>query len=97
MSMLRIMDKDLYSSTYNSLSQNIKKSYAYSSSYWSKYTLLDDIGEFFNNIYLLFHTNKGTDSYVDSGGSSNPSSGEITSYSLYQKIYFGIYFNETKL
>lgn len=97
MSMLRIMDKDLYSSTYNSLNQNIKKSYTYSSSYWSKYTLLDDIGEFFNNIYLLFHTNKGTGSYVDSGGTSNPSSGEITSYSLYQKIYFGIYFDETKL
>lgn len=97
MSLLRTIDSDLYKDTYNSLNQNIKNNYSYSNKYWSKYTLLADIGKFFNNIYLLFHTSKGTDSYVDSGGSSNPSTGEITSYSLYQKIYLGIYFNQTKL
>lgn len=70
-----------------------------SSRLWNSYTMFGDIGEFFNNIYLIFNGQSGTDSYVpqpdisDSGDKDDDGNiiWEVTSYSQIQNLLITMY------
>lgn len=70
-----------------------------SSRLWSSYTMFGDIGEFFNNIYLIFNGQSGTDSYVplpdisDSGDTDDDGNiiWQVTSYSQIQNLLITLY------
>lgn len=62
----------------------------YANNYWSKYHLLDDFAEWWNNLYLKFSgVEEGTESYNDPPAIVTPT--EIT-FSNYQKIYFRVFY-----
>ncbi len=84
-----------WNTLYYQLDQHIVDNYSYRTNFWSQYHILDDIGDWFNNLYLRIFGSGGesTDSYVDPGASQNPSTGKI-SLSTYQKIYVSLYFDE---
>ena len=55
-----------YARLSNSVDDGVSREIANYSKHWMQYTVLDDIGEFFNNIYLkLQGQTGGTDSYVE--------------------------------
>ena len=55
-----------YARLSNSVHDGVSREIANYSKHWMQYTILDDIGEFFNNIYLkLQGQTGGTDSYVE--------------------------------
>ena len=61
--------------------------------------MFGDIGEFFNNIYLIFNGQSGTDSYVplpdisDSGDTDDDGNiiWQVTSYSQIQNLLITLY------
>ena len=70
--------------------------------YYSEHDLLSAIGNFINNLYLIFNGNKdGTSDYDDTSTSVDTGDKddqghviyEITNYSPYQKLYFQTYKN----
>lgn len=92
-------DEEQYTALYNSLSPRIRADYQYSRDYWSSYDFLNEIAEWFNNLYLKIIGNEGVSSYVDNpqtDETTDPDTGEtivyISEYSPYQKLYFYFYF-----
>lgn len=93
-------DNTQYSALYNTLSPKIRGDYQYSRSYWARYTFLDDMAEWFNNLYLKIVGNEGVSSYTDNpqtDETTDPDTGEtivyISEYSPYQKLYFHFFFD----
>ncbi|NCA96747.1 MAG: DUF3810 domain-containing protein [Bacteroidia bacterium] len=93
-------DETKYATLYNSLSVKIRGDYQYSRDYWARYDFLDEMAEWFNNLYLKIVGNEGVSSYVDNpqtGQTTDPDTGEtivyISEYSPYQKLYFHFYFD----
>ena len=84
-------NKDNYSLMVNKLDKNILANYSYISSYWKEHDILGDIGEFFNNLYLVIFGSESTDSYDDTKVEVDPSTNEIKSFSRYQKLFFQIF------
>ena len=90
---------DGYQNFINKLDEKIINNMLYDQQYWSNYHLLDDVGDFFNNIYLFLSGNKGTSSYddnIDTGINQNPDGSikyTINSFSRYQNLYLYFYFN----
>lgn len=87
-------NKDDYKELYNMMDENILKNYNQINSYWRQYDFLDELAEFFNNLYLKIFGSDTTDSYDDTPIVINPGTNEITSFSRYQKLYFQIYFSK---
>ncbi len=91
---------DAYAKFLQAIDSKITLDRAYTNSYWSSFTLLDDIGSFFNDIYLYFMGNEGTISYTDNIDTdvSEDEEGEIvytiSSYSRYQNMYLNFYYDE---
>ncbi len=68
LSMLRLFPNSNadYDRLYDSVDRRVRSELGNYSKHWSQYKLLDDIGEFFNNIYLkLQGQTDGTGSYVE--------------------------------
>lgn len=88
-----------YQAFVNKLGEKIINNMRYDQQYWSNYHLLDDVGNFFNNIYLFLSGNKGTSSYndnLDTDINQNPDGTikyTIGSFSRYQNLYLYFYFN----
>lgn len=85
-------DDDAYAKVYFSLDENIRNTYKHNNKYWENHSVINDIGEWFNNLYIKTSTNgsQGTGSYDDT-----PTEVEdevIISFSTYQKLYFQIYY-----
>lgn len=86
-------NKNDYKNLYNQLNTNIISNYKQINEYWARFTFLDDIADFFNNLYLNIFGNDSTESYDDTPVIVNPGTNEITSFSRYQKLYFEAYYN----
>lgn len=94
----RLTNYSLYRTTYSNLNPLIIKEYQLSNDFWYKeHTLLQDIGNFFNNLFLKINGNQnGTGDYIDdsihtSTGEEDEEGNEIFEikyYSPYQKLYF---------
>ncbi|MCD8195279.1 MAG: DUF3810 domain-containing protein [Coprobacillus sp.] len=79
---------------YYQLNDNILANYTYRTDFWAQYHILDDIADWFNDLYLrIFGNEGGTGSYVDPGSSTNPSTGKVV-LSTYQKMYVSVYYDE---
>lgn len=84
---------DDYANAYYRIDKNILNDYDYINKYWSKYNLLDRIGEWWNNLYLMMSGNKGTGEYQDKPPVIDEDTNEIIYLSNYQKIYFEMFYN----
>lgn len=86
-------NKDDYKNLVNQLDEDIIKNLNQINKYWASHDLLNEIAEFFNNLYLKIFGNDSTGGYDDTPIIINPGTNEITSFSRYQKLYFNIYYN----
>lgn len=60
-------DSDKANELFANIDASIKREWTLTSEFWSQYTLLDDISDWFNNLYLKLQGQKeGTDSYTES-------------------------------
>lgn len=85
-----------YSELYNRLDARFINNIKYNNAYWKEHSLGVQFAEWWNNLYLIISGQKeGTDSYGDHGGSTDPSTHEIKTFSNYQKLYFYLYYKDT--
>lgn len=61
--------KDVVNMLYASVEQGVYKERAAYAELWAKYTLVGDIGDWFNDLYLKFNKQTGSDSYYKPGES----------------------------
>ena len=86
-----------YEQVINSLNNNYKNNKAYGVKYWKEHNKFADFGNWINDLYLKISGEKeGTDSYNDTPTHVDPEKKEITSFSLYQKLYFKLYYDAIK-
>jgi hypothetical protein len=65
----------------------------YAESYWDAHKSGKELGNWINNLYLLLSgVAEGTDSYRDNELETDVNTGEITSYTNFQKIYLDLFF-----
>lgn len=98
----RLTDYQSYQKIISSLDKAIITETNNIAKYYSEHDLLSAIGNFINNLYLIFNGNKdGTSDYNDTSTSVDTGDKddqghviyEITNYSPYQKLYFQTYKN----
>ena len=88
------VDSD-YKEVYAQINNNFKGDQAYGSKYWSDHNAFADFGNWWNDLYLKISGEKeGTKSYDDTPTVVDPTKKEITSFSLYQKLYFKLYYEK---
>ena len=86
-----------YEEVINSLNINYKNNRAYGSQYWKEHNAFADFGNWINDLYLKISGEKeGTDSYNDTPTHVDPDKKEVISFSLYQKLYFKLYYDAVK-
>lgn len=86
-----------YEEVINSLNINYKNNRAYGSLYWKEHNAFADFGNWINDLYLKISGEKeGTDSYNDTPTHVDPDKKEVISFSLYQKLYFKLYYDTVK-
>ena len=84
-----------YNDLVNQISPIILKNMNYEYDYWQSHRFFLDVAEWFNNLYLKISGEpNGTGSYDDTPIIIDPSSREITSFSMFQKLYFQIYYSQ---
>ena len=81
------------------LDNKIWKDVDYINKFWKEHDLLGDIGEWFNNLYLMISANESTDAYIDHDDSGQSEEGgeiiyKIYSYSPYQAYMIYKYLNK---
>jgi hypothetical protein len=65
----------------------------YAEAYWDAHKSGKELGNWINNLYLLLSgVAEGTDSYRDNELETDVNTGEITSYTNFQKIYLDLFF-----
>ncbi|MCD8209589.1 MAG: DUF3810 family protein [Coprobacillus sp.] len=93
------ISSSLYSELYNARTPQIKANVAYNNNFWDQYTLFEDIGTWFNDLYLKWFSHTDTSDYHDPGSSvtvepsenpQEPPKKTIT-LSTYQKMYVSLY------
>ena len=86
-----------YEEVINSLNINYKNNRAFGSQYWKEHNAFADFGNWINDLYLKISGEKeGTDSYNDTPTHVDPDKKEVISFSLYQKLYFKLYYDANK-
>ena len=86
-----------YEEVINSLNNNYKNNRNYGSKYWKEHNAFADFGNWVNDLYLKISGEKeGTDSYNDTPTHVDPEKREVISFSLYQKLYFKLYYDAVK-
>ncbi len=86
-----------YEEVINSLNINYKNNRAFGSQYWKEHNAFADFGNWINDLYLKISGEKeGTDSYNDTPTHVDPDKKEVISFSLYQKLYFKLYYDAVK-
>lgn len=82
-----------YAEVMSLLNANYKKNRAYGSQYWKEHNAFADFGNWINDIYLKLSGEKeGTNSYNDTPTDVDKDTEEVISFSLYQKLYFRLYY-----
>lgn len=75
------------------INNNFKLNQKYGSDYWKKHNAFADFGDWINDLYLKMSGEaKGTDSYHDTPTDVDQKTKEITNFSIYQKLYFKLYY-----
>ena len=83
-----------YEEVINSLNINYRNNRAFGSQYWKEHNAFADFGNWINDLYLKISGEKeGTDSYNDTPTYVDPDKEEVISFSLYQKLYFKLYYD----
>ena len=86
-----------YEEVINSLNINYKNNRSFGSQYWKEHNAFADFGNWINDLYLKISGEKeGTDSYNDTPTHVDPDKKEVISFSLYQKLYFKLYYDANK-
>lgn len=82
-----------YSEVINSLNSNYRNNKAFGNEYWKKHNAFADFGNWVNDIYLRLSGEKdGTASYNDTPTEVDPEKEVVINFSLYQKLYFKLYY-----
>ena len=82
-----------YQEVINSIDANYKKNRAFGSEYWKQHNSFADFGDWVNDIYLKLSGEKeGTNSYNDTPTDIDKDKQEVINFSLYQKLYFRLYY-----
>ena len=82
-----------YVEVMSSLNANYKANRAFGSRYWKEHNAFADFGNWVNDIYLKLSGEKeGTASYNDTPTDVDEETEEVISFSLYQKLYFRLYY-----
>ena len=85
--------KDEYREAYFTTSTKYQSNNNFNYNYWKSHNAWGNFAKWINDIYLkLSGQDKGTDSYGDSGSEVDETTKEIKSFSVYQKLYFDIYY-----
>lgn len=95
-------DDEAYSKYNSMLNSAIGYNHLRNNEFWNSHTVINDIGEWFNNLYLKLNGTSGTGSYDDvydvgDGIKKDDETGEevqikiVSNYSPYQKLYFALY------
>ena len=86
-----------YQEVMNQVNASYKKDRNFGVDYWKKHNSFADFGNWINDLYLkLSGEAEGTKSYDDTPTEVNPETKEVTSFSLYQKLYFKLYYERNK-
>ena len=86
-----------YQNYQKTINKNIGRNKTYIYDYWDKHNLLENMSDFFNNIYLEIFGNQTTDSYIDHTHTDviikpdGTKKYKISSYSPYQKMMIATY------
>ena len=82
-----------YAEVMSSLNANYKANRTFGSRYWKEHNAFADFGNWVNDIYLKLSGEKeGTASYNDTPTDVDKDTDEVISFSLYQKLYFRLYY-----
>ena len=82
-----------YSEVVNSIDANYKKNVNYGYNYWKQHNAFADFGNWVNDLYLKLSVEKeGTNSYNDTPTDIDKDKQEVINFSLYQKLYFRLYY-----
>ena len=95
-------DDEAYSKYNSMLNSAIGYNHLRNNEFWNSHKVINDIGEWFNNLYLKLNGTSGTGSYDDvydvgDGIKKDDETGEkvqikiVSNYSPYQKLYFALY------
>lgn len=79
-----------YQTVSKALDPLIYGTYRQNNDYWDAHDIINDIGEWFNDLYLKSSGTEGTSSYEDT--KTEVEGDKIISFSTYQKLYFHIYY-----
>lgn len=86
-----------YDEVINSLNINYKNNRNYGAKYWKEHNKFADFGNWINDLYLKMSGEKeGTNSYNDTPTEVDPDRKEVIAFSLYQKLYFRLYYDAVK-
>ena len=75
------------------LDTNFRKNLSFGYEYWRKHNAFAEFGNWVNDLYLKLSGEKdGTKSYDDTPTEVDPEKEEVINFSLYQKLYFKLYY-----
>ena len=82
-----------YQEVVSSINNNFKRNQNFGYTYWKEHNAFADFGNWVNDIYLKLSGEKeGTSSYNDTPTDVDKEKQEVIHFSLYQKLYFKLYY-----
>lgn len=87
-------NKEDYATLSRKIAPEINKNDYYNYKYWKDHDLMQQIGDWINDMYLKSSGTEGTSSYNDTPTEIDEEKEIIVNLSIWQKLYFGIYMDK---